>query len=141
MNTKLWHLGIASAIAATMGVAQAQSTPSVANPAETSPASGAIIHSSEPSQFHTPPSPNVASDGVPGIAAQSSSPSDMNSRDWNSSQGLNQPPSADVSSAIPPDSLANVNERRNQGVQSNDGMNLPPAFDAVPNNADQSDNR
>ena len=138
MNTKLWHLGIASAIAATMGVAQAQSTPSAANPAETSPASGAIIHSSEPTQFQTPSSSGMPSDGVPGIAAPSPSSSDMSSRDWNNSQDLNQQPSADVSSAIPPDSLANVNERRNQGVQSNDGMNLPPAFDALPSNADQS---
>lgn len=141
MTTKFWHLGIASAIAATMGVAQAQSTPSPAQPAQVSPASGAIIQdsTSAPSaELSSPSAPNVAPDGVPGIAEPASSTSGATySSDWNTSQRLNEQQSSGVvSDAVPPDSLANVDERRNQGVQSSDGMNLPPAFDSVPNNAD-----
>lgn len=141
MNTKLWHLGIASAIAATMGVAQAQSTPSPTAPAQVSPASGAIIKdstSAPPAELSNPSAPSVAPDGVPGIAAPSSSTSGATyASDWNNSPSLNgQQSSGVVSDAVPPDSLANVDERRNQGVQSNDGMNLPPAFDSLPNSAD-----
>lgn len=145
MNTKLWHLGIASAIAATMGVAQAQSTPSPAQPAQVSPASGALIQdstSAPPAELSSPSAPNVAPnvapDGVPGIVEPASSTSSATySPDWNTSQRLSEQQSSGiVSDAVPPDSLANVDERRNQGVQSSDGMNLPPAFDSVPNSAD-----
>lgn len=130
MNTKLWHIGIASALTATMGLAHAQNTP------QTDPSSGAIINNSaQPASPSNPAGlPGVASDGVPGLSQDSSASStnspSVNSQDWNNSQDptMSAPTSAGLTDAVPPDSLAGVDERRNQGLQSNDGMNLPPAF-------------
>lgn len=125
MTTKFLHLGIASAIAATMGLAQAQS----------SPASGAIIHDAAPTQpaeLSAPAAPSVTTDGVPGISNES-----RNSQD----PALSSNYSSSVSNDVPPDSLANVDERRNQGIQSSDGMNIPPAFAPGSVDVNANDNR
>lgn len=110
MKTKLWHIGLASAILGSAGLAHAQ----------TSPTSG-FSQNLESVESPSNTSSGSASDGYNGPASIYSSPS------WDSNPELNQAP-ADVSDVPPADSLASVNERGDQGVQGSDGMLVPPAF-------------
>lgn len=113
MKTKLWHIGLASAILGGAGLAHAQSAP----PAGFS------------NDLESIESPSVT---APGTASSTSGTYDSssgmnNSPNWNNSQDLNQAP-AEATEVPPADSLAELDARGEQGVQSSDGMNIPPAF-------------
>jgi hypothetical protein len=117
MKTKLWHIGIASVVFGATGLAHAQ----------TNPTPGI---SQEPIEAPSVMSPGNPSDAYSGSQGVDSSPNWDNSQ-ADPSQGVNQAPlSSDATGTnVPPaDSLAGVDARGDQSVESSDGMLVPPAF-------------
>lgn len=119
MKTKLWHIGIASVVFGATGLAHAQ----------TNPPPG-FSHELETIESPSVMSPGGQPDGYSNPQGVHNSPSWDNSQ-ADPSQELSQvplPADADATNVPPADSLAGVDARGDQRVESNDGMLVPPAF-------------
>lgn len=128
-KTKLWHISIASVVFGATGLVHAQTNPT---PGSTQ----GMETITSPSVM--PPSPS--SDGYSASQGINSNPNGVNSQ-IEPSQTLNQassPVDAEATNVPPADSLAGVDARGDQSVESNDGMLIPPAFSTTGSSSNTS---
>lgn len=122
MKTKLLHIGIASVVFGATGLAHAQTNPTPG-----------FSHELETIESPSVMPPSTPADGYSNTQGVNSSPTWDNSQ-ADPSQSLNQAPlpsDADATTVPPADSLAGVDARGEQSVQTSDGMTVPPAFSST----------